>query len=476
MDDNQFRDEFEEFLQDQTNNHRMYPSDGIWRNINTVLHGHSKWPALPIAAFILLITTVGVSIYFLPKRNIFTIEPNAAAKHTSTNTGDKDNIASTSPFLRAGKKETFQTNTGTYSNNSSSAAAVQTANLNNSIPKSENHSDAILKEISSKKNRIENEIVLQGKNIEPATISPSATALVASPVLILDVFKKPGKQTTKLKIEGIKDFDDRNMVDEYLKQQKDILPLVAKKKTGKQSRFSYHVYTTPSASYRRLKEDRSVNTANGETGGPIALNYVTDVNKIVRHKPGTGFETGVGLLYDISKKVRLKTGLQLNTRQYNIEAYRSSSELATIALVTNSGLDSLSSYSVYRTTNGYKDQELVNRYFQLAIPIGLEWEIIGNKKVQLNVAGTLQPTYLLNKDAYLLTTNLKNYTENADMFRNWNLNTSFETFISYSAGDFKWQLGPQLRYQYLSTFIHQYPIKEHLIDYGVKIGFTKRLH
>jgi hypothetical protein len=75
MDDKLYQDDFEEFLQDQVRNHRMFPSDSIWRNIYKSLHGDKNWPALTIAAFALLIATVAVSIYFSPKPNIFAITP-----------------------------------------------------------------------------------------------------------------------------------------------------------------------------------------------------------------------------------------------------------------------------------------------------------------------------------------------------------------------------------------------------------------
>ena len=118
----------------------------------------------------------------------------------------------------------------------------------------------------------------------------------------------------------------------------------------------------------------------------------------------------------------------------------------------------------------------MNRYYQLSLPIGIEWEILGNKLIQLNVAGTIQPTYLLNRNAYLLSTNFKNYTESPEMIRKWNINSNIEAFLSLKAGTFKWQLGPQLRYQPYSTFIPQYSIKEHLLDYGIKLGLSKSIN
>jgi hypothetical protein len=282
--------------------------------------------------------------------------------------------------------------------------------------------------------------------------------------------KQPVVQT-KLK----QDFNDKNMVDDFLKDHKEDISLYTTtqvKRTRK--RFNYLVYIAPSISYRKLTEDPAL-AKNNTSGGPVALNYVTNVNNVVRHKPGTGIEAGASILYNLTDKVRIKSGIQFNMRQYNIEAFRSTREQTSIALITSNRTDTINASSFYRTNNGYTPAELTNRYFQLAVPIGLEWEIVGNKKVQLNIAGSIQPTYLLNKNAYLLSTNFKNYAVNRDMINSWNINSNIEAFISFKVGDYKWQLGPQVRYQHLPTFIPQYPIKEHLIDYGVKLGVSKMI-
>ena len=43
--------------------------------------------------------------------------------------------------------------------------------------------------------------------------------------------------------------------------------------------------------------------------------------------------------------------------------------------------------------------------------------------------------------------------------RNWNINTNFETYVGYTAGKYRWQLGPQFRYQLMPTMANNYPIK-----------------
>jgi hypothetical protein len=72
----------------------------------------------------------------------------------------------------------------------------------------------------------------------------------------------------------------------------------------------------------------------------------------------------------------------------------------------------------------------------------------------------------------MITNDYKSYTQVPWLLRQWNVNTSFETFVSYQSGNTRWQVGPQVRYQLLSSFISNYPVKENLFDFGLKIGVT----
>jgi hypothetical protein len=88
------------------------------------------------------------------------------------------------------------------------------------------------------------------------------------------------------------------------------------------------------------------------------------------------------------------------------------------------------------------------------------------------MAATIQPTYVLGDRAYLISTDYKNYSQVPWLMRRWNVNTSLETFVSYSTGTLRWQVGPQVRYQLLSSFVEKYPVKENLFDYGLKIAVS----
>nr|MBA4139833.1 hypothetical protein [Segetibacter sp.] len=131
MDDKLYQDDFEEFLQNQVRNHRMYPSDTVWRKINKELHGDKNWPALTIAAFVILIATVAVSVHFSPKPNIFAIETdyNNQKSNTanSTNTTDRNSTAS---FLNNTQKHYSVSNNDWFTNGDT----IKNANVSKYVP------------------------------------------------------------------------------------------------------------------------------------------------------------------------------------------------------------------------------------------------------------------------------------------------------------------------------------------------------
>jgi hypothetical protein len=92
--------------------------------------------------------------------------------------------------------------------------------------------------------------------------------------------------------------------------------------------------------------------------------------------------------------------------------------------------------------------------------------------MQFGIASTVQPTYVIGDRSYMITTDYKSYTQVPWLLRRWNVNTALETFVSYQTGKTRWQFGPQVRYQLLSSFISKYPVKENLFDFGLKVGVS----
>jgi hypothetical protein len=109
------------------------------------------------------------------------------------------------------------------------------------------------------------------------------------------------------------------------------------------------------------------------------------------------------------------------------------------------------------------------------MPVGLDYMLIGGKKINLSVASTIQPTYVFANYSYLISSNLKNYAKEPSLNRRWNINAAFEASLNIQQGNYKWSFSPQYRYQLISSFKNKYPIKENLLDIGLKVGITKTI-
>lgn len=199
-----------------------------------------------------------------------------------------------------------------------------------------------------------------------------------------------------------------------------------------------------------------------------------DVNNLVKHKPAMGLEFGFEGRYHVNKTFSLKTGLQFNINRYDIKAYSHPTEIATVALSSGYGIDSLAGLSNYRnfSNNAPAPNWLENFYFQVAVPVGAEIILSDKKNFQWGISGTIQPTYVIGDRAYVISSDYKNYAKFPDLMRRWNLSTGIGTFVSYSTGRIQWQAGPHLRYQHLSSFVSELTVKENLFAIGLKVGAT----
>jgi hypothetical protein len=220
----------------------------------------------------------------------------------------------------------------------------------------------------------------------------------------------------------------------------------------KTKKLSWQVYFTPTVSYRKLNDNT--------------------INDIIAHKPAFGFQLGTVAKYPLSKNTKLRAGLQFNVNRYEIRTNDSYTQLATIRLVDRNGVDYVRKTTNYNNFSGYQTNWLQNLFVQLSAPIGVEVKLAGDNKMQFGVASTIQPTYILGDKAYLISADYKNYTEMPNLVRRLNVNTSLETYVGYSTGHINWQVGPQFRYQLLSSYLKKYPVKENLFDFGLRVGMS----
>jgi hypothetical protein len=247
---------------------------------------------------------------------------------------------------------------------------------------------------------------------------------------------------------------------------------------GKVSRKTrWQLYFAPSVSYRMLdgKASKYVFPYNSFAYS-AGYGFAQDVNDAVRHRPALGIEFGTALLYPLNRNLRVKAGLQLNYNSYQVEAYSYVPEIAPFGSNgPGSFANTVNTMSYYRNYNGFDKTMLKNAHMMIALPLGVELTLIGNDRVKFNVASTIQPTYVINNEAYLISTNLKNYAQEPSLYRKWNVNAGAEAFLSINTGTYSWVVGPQFRYQILSSYKNKYPIQEHLMDFGFKIGVNKTI-
>jgi len=63
-------EEFEQWLQSETENQKMYPSEMVWENIRTEVHGNRSWPALTILSLLIIVSLTVFTFFNYPPETI----------------------------------------------------------------------------------------------------------------------------------------------------------------------------------------------------------------------------------------------------------------------------------------------------------------------------------------------------------------------------------------------------------------------
>jgi hypothetical protein len=450
MESNYSNKEFEHYVKQNADQYRMFPSDKVWKSINNTLHTRRKWYGFWLGSLLLL---TGAAVTW-----VMTTQPGTKGKTTpilnNTYTLPADDEIS------AEETSAVIAHLNPFNRKVTNAETISLLNDPlNMLPAEITIVDAvdipeIRKSNLSSFANIYRESLVAENEFSPLT-SLAVNNEIHYPAESFNADKN-GTPASKKTVANMPPYTIESVTNSYEYKR----PL---------RRISWQIFITPTISYRKLSVNKSMDN-------PSALNFpfasLSDVNNAVTHKPDMGLQIGLSGRYPITRNLRLRGGIQFNINRYDIKAYAFNGEVATIDLNGGSGNSSISTWTYYRNYAGYKSDWLKNYYFSLSAPFGAELKLFGNKKTNFGIAGTLQPTYIIKDRAYLISTDYKNYAEVPRLIRHVNLNTSFETFVNYTNGKTKWQIGPQVRYQVLSSFHSKYPVKENLFDFGVKIGVT----
>ena len=187
-------------------------------------------------------------------------------------------------------------------------------------------------------------------------------------------------------------------------------------------------------------------------------------------------ETGVGLSYSLSRFIQLKAGIQLNYTSYGISADQTNHPILTNLLLNGPNTGNLflaANTSTFSNSSGLQPVTLHNTTYQFSLPVGMAIKLAGNNNLSWYAGATLQPSFVIGGTANLISSDYKNYITDATLLRKWNMNTGFETYVNYKLGSYTLKVGPQLRYQLLSTYDSKYTFSEKLYNMGIKVGVVK---
>jgi len=453
-----YNDEFEELIRQKTDQYKMYPSDKVWKEIYNSLHTRRRRFIIGMSVLISGILVIAGKELLTPTKDI-----TVAKKAVSTDIS-KPNPQDIASAFQAFKKVDLTQALPVIPDKQSIRQIIPFDIL----------ADQGENKVPSPSADYNNLPVEQTPGDIPKYISGNSSVEKLTAEVNTDLGELSEKPGSDISTIGKKDLSIYNESD---KKQMDWLQDYAMQHLTpiKKNKFTWQIYVSPTVNYRSLSGVDYSRVRSTIQNVPIALVHFGNVNDFVDHTPAVGYEFGGSMLYKLTRNLSFKAGLQFNYSRYIIRAFNSNPELATIQLNSYYGYlaDSITGYTNVRNFSGKSSENLQNKYYQLSAPIGLEMRIIGNGKLQFNIAGTIQPTYLLNRNSYLLTTDYVNYTKEPSLFRKWNVNGGLEAFLSYEIGGLRWQIGPQFRYQLLSTYTDKYPIKENLIEYGFKIGISK---
>ena len=530
-----YSDDFEELIRGKTEQYKMYPSENVWKGVHSALHTKRKWFIGSMSLLVTGILFMAGRELILPSKNTTALHKTAtgnaatdASKSTTRNTrpaplailrptnastaarhNDSDNniaewdpaIASISvtishPALtqsdlsewlthviklpaEAPDLDVIAAKTIAVDNATAVTAIARGTNddqriangdqrtaADNRTMGTENAADAltaqnVLESLSARGSH-ESRFAQTGSSLETSKGNRNAvngqTQLSGS-----------GSAATKASAAEIAEAEDAQRVNWLHDYAMNILDA-----TPKSGRTFLQLSLSPTVSYRTLGgsdvgADKYPTSGTGTPlGGP---------NSYVDHRGAFGFGASGSVLYRLTRNLSVKGGLQFNFARFPIRAY-SSNGSGTNTLQTPYGnmMDSISSVGMpFVRTSKATAVTVDNDYYQLSAPIGFELRVLGNERLTFNLGATIAPSYLLNSSSYMLEGVYTRYDKAPAMYRKLNFYAGAEAFVSYRIGDINLQVGPEIRYQLLSSYTSKESITENLKSYGLKIGIVKTL-
>lgn len=427
-------DNFESFLRESTDDFRMYPSKRVWKSLYNNMHPAKKWPS--VAVLLVLIS----SIMFVGVSN-------------TTKISKKSDIKSSKNYVR-----------NTVGPFAESAYEFENENVSDLEDHSETSPEIIT--INTKQELKDNNELVAKKDKRLFAFHTESESNLNFKFLLKG--NNPNESlSTKISESDFSEEDlnsdnNKKKIDEFVEQLNE----------SQKNKLAFEFYATPSIGYRVYSNN------NDAISDLSRFSYSsTNNDNPINHSSALNLEAGGNVLFSLNDNMRIKAGLQLNYTNYNISAYQTSNTSLT-TLLMNDMVKSQPALSTRFSNISNIPQRgnpinLNNNTYQVSLPFGADFKLAGNSLIQWYAGATVQPTFVAGGNAYLISSETNNYVNEGSAIRSFNINGGLETFVSYKLREgFILNAGPQIRYQFLSTYSDKYMLNEKLYNLGVKLGIT----
>lgn len=508
--------DFERSLKDHADQFKLVPSKRVWNGIYNNLHPGSKWPSISIAiVFIITLISIG-NLNNSPAHSdkTSTLTRNNTTDNIEFSNRPANNISSKKDISEKGavNKQSENASINGQSSNLQSKISLESSvqNLSPKIVLIENNNEKNSGKFLSGADFSKNKNYTKGNENVTEEFNPGAEHNLSSqksyqqkfigisknistenlPVIqngllseIVSPLKKELLVHTSFEefIEPFQFSPSLNLsnpdskainITDFNSQKATAITNAKKIKRKKNKNVEWTFYAAPTIGTVSFNKKRNIATSSSNVSSVIIL--PNDPSFGLKRTAKIGFETGAEMSYKIFRKFSFITGANFTYSGYNNMSNLIHPTFASLNFVDRNSIIYSKSY-VTNYGNGQSPNRipLTNYSFEVSVPIGLKYNIWGNEKIQIDAVSSVDPSIVLKKNAFIISSDGRYYINDASLVRNINLAGHFGSYISFSVNKIKWHIGPDIRYQLLSTYKSYYPSKEHFIDYGIRIGISR---
>ena len=494
--------DFEQSLKDHADQFRLIPSSRVWNGIYNNLHPGSKWPSISVA-IVLLITLVTIgNLNNSPRNQNNQLIAGATTDQSQSVNKEERFIEKTESKNISAKIEKHIPQKNILEIPSAEDKIIKGKSLEKSKNVSEDRKISSSKIKSSKQVSLisfDQNILLNPEKDPAQIVKNNSNQLVSTHSILLN----PGRiengfneirirsalplavnndlivlapieliafESPVIVPPDLKDFKHLTPGNNSLQNSSLIKSGIKKPLRKKNKNAEWTFFVTPLVSSVSF-EKRSVQPQN-PSAIVVLTNQPTNHPQLIRN-PKIGFETGAEMTYRIFDKLKFITGVQLNYSSYNNVSNLVHPTFGNLILQDKSGTYAKSYLTHYGNGQSPSQISLINYNLQACVPVGLQFNIWNNKNIAIDIASVIAPSYVLKGNAYIISSDNRYYINDPTLIRKFNLAASFGSYITFKANKIKWHIGPDFRYQLLSTYKNIYTNKEHFLDYGIRIGISR---